>query len=229
MVVCSNFVAAYSTFVCLIAAAAPAAAQLTACQTCCAPGGDCSRAYKGAPGKCCGVSEGQSFCCPGAAGAPGAKCYNCGSTYRCYSGLSSRNICGAHPHHAHPHRRAESAQSTGVMLCLAVGGVLGVLWCARRQGDGGSYADGPMGKPVYGAPVGTPGCYGAPMVHAGYSGSAVAGSAAAGFVGGMLLSEAMDAGHAHGGYSSYGGGDYGGGDFGGGDFGGGDGGFAADS
>lgn len=213
-----------------------AAAQKTACQECCSPGGDCSRAYKGAAGKCCGDVNGQSFCCPGSAGAPGAKCYDCGSTYRCYTGFSSRNICGAgHAHqtvgmHAGTHHsRRHSEASTGYAVMLGVFGVLCVIWCARRRYDGEEYAT----KVVYGHPVGgaCPG-YSQPMMpvgmQPGYSGGAVAGGAAAGFVGGYMLSSAMDAGRHHGGY---GGGDYGecGGDFGGGDFGGGDGGFAADS
>ena len=42
---------------------APTAAQpgmqgLTACQRCCAPGGDCSAADKGSPGTCCGLVTG---------------------------------------------------------------------------------------------------------------------------------------------------------------------------
>ena len=37
----------------------------TPCQQCCAPGGDCSKAFKGTPGKCCGTLNGQAFCCPG--------------------------------------------------------------------------------------------------------------------------------------------------------------------
>eukprot|EP00320_Phaeocystis_rex_P022082 CAMPEP_0119091624 /NCGR_PEP_ID=MMETSP1178-20130426/156944_1 /TAXON_ID=33656 /ORGANISM="unid sp, Strain CCMP2000" /LENGTH=133 /DNA_ID=CAMNT_0007075147 /DNA_START=20 /DNA_END=417 /DNA_ORIENTATION=- len=71
---------------------------LTPCQACCAPGGDCSKAFKGTPGKCCGIVEGQAFCCPGVTfrgpSSGDAKCYNCGTTYRCFTGLSSRNVCG---------------------------------------------------------------------------------------------------------------------------------------
>jgi hypothetical protein len=37
----------------------------TPCQQCCSPGGDCSKAFKGTPGKCCGALNGQAFCCPG--------------------------------------------------------------------------------------------------------------------------------------------------------------------
>lgn len=79
----------------LLGFAALAIAQetpLTECQKCCAPGGDCSKAYKGNPGVCCGTPNGgPSYCCP----AANAKCWNCGSEYRCYSGARpSSNICG---------------------------------------------------------------------------------------------------------------------------------------
>jgi len=212
--------------------------ELTPCQRCCAPGGDCSTAFKGTPGKCCGSIEGQAFCCPGSMGG-GAKCYNCGSQYRCFTGVSSGRICGQAGGHHHRHHRSqygeEVDQSTqGAMLVIMVGIVLAVIFCGRRRYDGEMYQ--PVvgqGKPmVYGSPVppGMPACgygYGGYGGYGnGYSGTAVAGSAAAGFVGGMLVNEAMS--HHH--YPSYGCGDYGGADYGGGgDFGGGDSGFAADS
>ena len=37
---------------------ASANAQLTPCQTCCSPGGDCSKASHGTPGVCCGQVNG---------------------------------------------------------------------------------------------------------------------------------------------------------------------------
>jgi len=242
----------------------------TPCQQCCAPGGDCSKAFKGTPGKCCGTLNGQAFCCPGisyrGAASGDAKCYNCGGeAYRCYTGTSSRNICGGSPQR-HPHEWTRSAPShrleqysrhddssaTGAMLLLGVAIVVGVLFCFRRQHDhvemyhASPYA--PVGTPVPGKPMyGQQMAYGAqPMAYTqpmygtpmyggcggGYSGMAVAGSAAAGFMGGMMLSEAMDAGHHHSDvhHHHYDGGG-GAGDFGGGyGGGGGDGGdFAADS
>ena len=84
---------------CLLVGLSAARAQpvLTPCQTCCAPGGDCLKAYKGTPGKCCGVVNGQAFCCPGVTfrgpSSGDAKCYNCGTTYRCFTGFS-QNVCG---------------------------------------------------------------------------------------------------------------------------------------
>ena len=72
-------------------------ATLTPCQQCCAPGGDCSKAYKGMPGKCCGTVQGQSYCCPGVSfrgqTSGDAKCANCGTSFRCYAGQSSRKVC----------------------------------------------------------------------------------------------------------------------------------------
>jgi hypothetical protein len=162
----------------------------TPCQQCCAPGGDCSKAFKGTPGKCCGTLNGQAFCCPGisyrGAASGDAKCYNCGGeAYRCYTGTSSRNICGGSPQR-HPHEWTRSAPShrleqysrhddssaTGAMLLLGVAIVVGVLFCFRRQHDhvemyhASPYA--PVGTPVPGKPMyGQQMAYGAqPMAYA---------------------------------------------------------------
>ena len=131
---------------------APLTTTRTPCQRCCDPGGDCSAAFKGMPGKCCGTSAGgQAFCCPGTIG--GAKCYGCaGGTYRCFTGTTTRNICGATPSH-HPHHSAEwmryhggdpsrmyrayddDRTTTGMMVLIAVGAVVTILFCVRRQND----------------------------------------------------------------------------------------------
>ena len=125
------------------------------CQQCCAPGGDCSKAFKGTPGKCCGTIGGQAFCCPGityrGASSGDAKCHSCGEAYRCFTGMTTRNVCGVTPgHHTHHssewmrvhagerirmHRYDEDRTSTGLMVLLAVAVVLAVLFCVRRQGD----------------------------------------------------------------------------------------------
>ena len=186
-------------------------AGLTPCQQCCAPGGDCSKAYKGTPGKCCGEIRGQSFCCPGVSyrgpTSGDAKCYNCGSAYRCFSSATAGNVCGvASPtwRHYRGFRGEYSYEGNGGLGVVFIGilFVVVVLSCARGRRD----ASMPYGVPVGGVPVGG---YG----YGGYGGGSVAGGAAAGFVGGMLVSDMMH--HSHSGY--------------GGDFGGGDGGFAADS
>ena len=136
------------------------APALTPCQRCCAPGGDCSKAFKGMPGKCCGVANGQAFCCPGM--MDGAKCYNCGSSYRCYTGLSSHNICGSgggggvpHHHHSaphhHPYYKDQPEQSSmGSMLMIGILVFLAVIFCARRQHDHFEpvYGQMPHGKPI---------------------------------------------------------------------------------
>ena len=61
--------------------------------------GDCSHAFKGSPGKCCGIREGVSYCCPGEAyrgyQSGDAKCYDCGEVYRCFVGSNQGQICGA--------------------------------------------------------------------------------------------------------------------------------------
>ena len=71
--------------------------------------------------------------------------------YRCFTGTSTRNICGATPgHHTHhsaewmrvhvgDHTRLstyhEDRTSTGLMVLLAVAVILAVLFCVRRQND----------------------------------------------------------------------------------------------
>lgn len=129
-----------------------------------------------------------------------------------------------------------------MLLFIGIGIVVGVLACGRRSPDSyhSTYAMTPDGKPIaYGMPQPMPTAgmhpaygYGGGYTGygGGYSGTAVAGSAAAGFVGGMLVSEALDHHHHHGG-GDYGGGYSSGGNYSdGGDYGGGgDSGFAADS
>ena len=213
---------------------------LTPCQQCCAPGGDCSRAYKGAPGKCCGTISGQAFCCPFGTSAAGtsqsAKCYNCGETYRCFTGTAARNICGPSSHSHSWHRAArydDSSDAFGniiqLVFLLCFFGIV-VRTCFMQPPSQAVVFD-QFGKPVGGVPQGVPVMasahphYGYGYCNPGYGGAAVASSAATGFLGGMMVSEMMHAPHHHSDYGDYGGGDYGGG----GDFGGGDGGFAADS
>ena len=222
---------------------------LTPCQRCCAPGGDCSTAFKGAAGKCCGVMNGQAFCCPGAAGQQygGAKCYSCSDSYRCFTGFAAPNICGGRMPVPRMQRLPYDQQRDPIgfnelLVMIAIAGVVFLLCCNNRRHD---YHEAAM-MPQYGPgsamqPVGLPVGPGGYPVHGGYGcpvggyggGMGVAGGAATGFLGGMLVSDMMhSASHHHGDYGGgYGGGyggDYGGG---GGDFGGGggDGGFASDS
>lgn len=238
----------------LVTATAVAVPNLTPCQRCCAPGGDCSAAYKGTPGKCCGVVNGQAFCCPGVA-AQGAKCYSCADSFRCYTGFAARNICGGampvpsagHSHRLPPpryntyyERQGGDGGVTQMLIFMAICGVMFVLCCSRRAHD---YHDGAMMPHGHMAPVGVPvGPGGYPLAGGmypvgGYSGMSTMGSAATGFLGGMLVSDMMHSSHHHGGgdyggsYGGYsGGGDYGGDYGGGGDFGGGgDCGFSSDS
>ena len=118
----------------------------TGCEKCCAPGGDCSHAFKGSPGKCCGIREGVSYCCPGEAyrgyQSGDAKCYDCGGSYRCYMGVASRNICGpAAPPRPHLHRSSSPRSDDGwwLLVLLAVALFWAVNYCNRRS-DAGYYA-----------------------------------------------------------------------------------------
>ena len=240
-------------FACLFVSLSAARAQdtkpvLTPCQACCAPGGDCSKSYKGTAGKCCGIVQGQAFCCPGVTfrgpSSGDAKCYNCGTTYRCFTGFSSQNVCGNSNggggswsrSQMRERQSGQSSDSMFFMLLLGFVAVVLVLNCSRSREthyEGKPVAYGVPavghGQPVMGGPVmgGDYGGYGG-----GYGGGSVAAGAGMGFLGGMVVSDMMH--HSGGGHDGggYGGGDYGGGggDFGGGGgFGGGDSGFSADS
>ena len=235
--------------------ASAAAPPMSPCQKCCSPGGDCSKAYKQAPGKCCGTFDGRAFCCPYGTASDGtsaaAKCYNCGNSYRCYTGTASRSICGyvapsSHHHVSRHHydgfdgsRGGGGGDLFGSILFFLLVAACFYYSCTPRQPpiDHSTIVYDQFGKPILtggGVPQGMPvmanggvpypAMAGYPGGYGGYSGYSVAGSAATGFLGGMMVNEMMHAPHHS--YSDYGdGGDYGGG----GDFGGGDGGFAADS
>jgi len=233
----------------LVSCVALVSADLTPCQQCCQPGGDCSKAYKGERGACCGNVNGQSFCCPHY--TTGAKCFKCNLAYRCYAGRASRNICeadGGIPGGRQSDREggADSFISMVVLMGSAAVIVAAVSSCIRNRRSTPLMAQQTVelqvAKPVMpgqamvagtpcavaqpampgGYPAGYPAAYPHHYPQQGYSGGNVAMGAGMGFLGGMMIGDMMaDAGH-HGGY----GGDYGGG--GGGDFGGGGGDFAAD-
>jgi len=173
-----------------------------------------STAYKGTPGKCCGVIHGQAFCCPGAGGegAGGAKCYNCGETHRCYVGFPAANICGGGGggapvlHRSHRQRLPEggggSSESDGFRQMLLAGFLFLIFFLVCVRGNRQDTQPYPlnygMAPRAVGCPMGCPaGCpvgVGAPISY-GYSGYGAAGGAAAGFAGGVLVSEMMHASH----------------------------------
>jgi hypothetical protein len=66
--------------------------EATGCEACCG-GGNCSDAFRGTPGICCGVIDGRSFCCPNAASSFGeAQCYQPDATsFRCRAAGSSES------------------------------------------------------------------------------------------------------------------------------------------
>ena len=215
---------------------APPAGGLTGCQKRCAPGGDCSAAYKGGAGQCCGNRNGVAFCCPHF--TQGAKCAACVESYRCFStARRPRDICAADGGDLRaPGAEIEpNAVASLLIFVMFVASITcACVACARArraQPMVTTVQMQPMGsQPQAGLPVGTAVPVGSvvagqPVVHhhhhgGGYGGGGTVGMGAGmGFLGGMMMGEMIaDAGH-HGGY----GGDYGGG---GGDFGGGD--FAAD-
>mmetsp|Transcript_9872 Transcript_9872/g.24429 ORF Transcript_9872/g.24429 Transcript_9872/m.24429 type:complete len:235 (+) Transcript_9872:17-721(+) len=213
----------------------------TACQQCCQPGGDCSTAFKGDPGTCCGSVNMQSFCCPHF--STGAKCYRCNMGYRCYHGVApSRDICvdaGGSVSRSHGGESGGGDLVT-LLIVLASTAIIfaAVHSCIRHRharplmSQHAAAVELPVAKPVMAGqampagsvqqatPIGYPSAYPTaypaayPASYGTSCGGNVAMGAGMGFLGGMVLSDMMS--HSHYG----GGGDYGGG--------GGDGGFAAD-
>ena len=205
-------------FACLFVSLSATRAQdtkpmLTPCQACCAPGGDCSKAYKGTAGKCCGIVQGQAFCCPGVTfrgpSSGDAKCYNCGTTYRCFTGFSSQNVCGnsngggggswSRSQMRERHSGQAGQGSMFFMLLLGFVAVVLVLNCSRSRemhyegkpvaygvpASGQPMMAGGYGQPVMGGPV-MGGGYGG-----GYGGGSVAAGAGMGFLGGMVRSSTL--------------------------------------
>jgi len=213
------------------------------CVNCCI-NHDCRLAFMmTSPGVCCGMhpATGAQSCCPF-----DASCVRCRSKWRCtrskyITRTTKCQVCGddrpSDCFYRQPVYHHSSGSSYSFMLMLLLIGFCAIGACAyQRQGgfydepvivqQGAPQITGytPNGQPIYAQPQ-------VVMAQGGYGGGSVAGAAATGFVGGMLVGEALDAGH--GGYGGYGGG-YGGGGYGGeyggggGGFGGGDGGFDAD-
>eukprot|EP00325_Prymnesiales_sp_UTEX-LB-985_P013270 CAMPEP_0174756326 /NCGR_PEP_ID=MMETSP1094-20130205/106701_1 /TAXON_ID=156173 /ORGANISM="Chrysochromulina brevifilum, Strain UTEX LB 985" /LENGTH=232 /DNA_ID=CAMNT_0015962233 /DNA_START=84 /DNA_END=782 /DNA_ORIENTATION=+ len=104
----------------LVAFAAAQETPLTECQKCCSPGGDCSKANKGNPGVCCGQSNGGlGYCCPIAVAGRPAKCWNCGSEYRCYTGSRPPpTICGGGGNPSYG--RSDGTQTSLISALVAV-------------------------------------------------------------------------------------------------------------
>ena len=193
-----------------------------------------STAFKGQPGKCCGTVNNKAFCCPGGYSERDAKCHDCGGSYRCFTGIASRSICGPAPQMSYRpnyHYREQGESSTmGLIVFVGIIAVFCIL-CMRRPQAHDYYEGAPVTYDQFGKPVmmGQPAMMPPAMpVYGGYGyGGWGMGGATTGFLGGMLVSDMMHSSHHHG--VDYGGGDYsggGGGDDGGG---GGDSGFAADS
>ena len=177
-------------------------------------GGDCSAAYKGGAGQCCGNRNGVAFCCPHF--TQGAKCAACVESYRCFStARRPRDICAAdggdlRAPGADIEPNAVASLLIFVMFVASI--TCACVACARArraQPMVTTVQMQPMGsQPQAGLPVGTAVPVGSvvagqPVVHhhhGGYGGGGTVGMGAGmGFLGGMMMGEMIaDAGH-HGG------------------------------
>ena len=231
--------------------------QLTPCQTCCSPGGDCSKASHGSPGVCCGQVNGvgRGYCCP-----PTAKCGKCQNEYRCYTGirpppdmcaLSGGRVGGTSSLRGGGGGEGFNASSDSVNTVVGLLAVFFIFFamhtCARGRTPQAVHATPgvlavPMGKPIppgahgnlpvavaHAAPMQHPGCHPVGGPGYGYGGGGYGGGGNVAMGAGMGFLGGMMMGEMMADAGHHGGGDYGGGDYGGGgDFGGGGGDFAAD-
>lgn len=135
------------------------------CASCCAAGGDCSKAFKGGPGICCGYTEYRvAQCCQS-----GVRCWWCNGEYR----------CGYRPIRC---KTEYAVSSLDVVMTAALSAcfVIAVARCACERRH-------PATTVVQGAPVVvSPGG----VIVADRTGGAMEGKLL-GFAGGMLLSDAM--------------------------------------
>jgi len=203
------------------------------CDNCCFRN-DCSLAFSMTqPGVCCGAhpysNRRQTGCCP-----MGASCVACGNIWKCtrstyVTRTSKCSICRDDPVREcmFSHRSGYGGHYGGSSFISVLFLLLVLCAIAACFFYGGQQEEVVVvqGGPQYGQPIGMPGQT-VVVQGGGYGygpGAGMATGAAAGFVGGMMVGEALD----HGGGYGYGGG-YGGGGYGGGDMGGGDMGFSAD-
>jgi len=141
----------------LVAVACLVSAEPTACESCCNLNGveaasACSLAFKGKPGKCCGLVSGRGYCCPD---ERSSMCFKCNAGYRCYETSSGRppsSICdtlGGFPSSSHSGSRHESGRenylsnnfdtqgnplvSMVILLLLGASIVSAFSFCARQH------------------------------------------------------------------------------------------------
>eukprot|EP00301_Raphidiophrys_heterophryoidea_P011392 c17500_g1_i1.p1 GENE.c17500_g1_i1~~c17500_g1_i1.p1 ORF type:complete len:222 (-),score=31.40 c17500_g1_i1:71-736(-) len=194
-------------FVCLLAGFV-SAVSATSCDSCCLYGTFCSSAYNGQPGKCCSIVNSVAYCCP-----------TSGSTYGDYTCVRS-----SYGYSCSQHKNTASV-SGGVIGAIVAGVVVGIFICAfcaicsRRRRQYAVYNQPAYAQPVYAPqPTYTPQPAYAPgyvqttyvqqptYVQSGYSGSTVAAGTGAGFVGGLLVGEALSNQqhhhHHHGGFNT---------------------------
>ena len=210
-----------------------AAAAATGCEDCCAPGGSCALAYKQGPGVCCGQLGSTSFCCP----SPAAKCFRCESgAFRCFGASSNEPACSICGDAGDPRTKCKPASPAGQAFAPLIVFVIVCILCMKWRGSqfqepvhghyvaavepvpmytsqAPGYGQQPMyGQPMYAQPMYGQPMYGQPMQAPGYSGGTVAAAAGAGFLGGVMVDQAMHGyGNQGGGWGGGGGGGWGGG------------------
>jgi len=135
----------------LVASQAPQ--QLTGCQQCCSPGGDCSKASHGNEGVCCGQVNGvgPGYCCP-----TDAKCVPCATSYRCYRGIRPPpSVCANDG--GRPGFGADETVSSLVGLLSMLLLCFALYTCMRGRRTALAHSDSALAPvPVGGIQLGTP-------------------------------------------------------------------------
>lgn len=152
---------------------------LSECQQCCSPGGDCSKAFHGQPGTCCGTKEDAqlAFCCPDVL-ATNSRCWECHDNFKCYNGVRpAADICASSGGSVGgQHTTVTDADYLILGLCTSLLIFAGVAACLRMR-----MARSPLatqtGVPMTGMPVtsGTAMATAMPMAKPGEPSHAVEG------------------------------------------------------
>jgi len=163
------------------------------CDSCCSKGGSCLQAFQGKEGVCCGRNEGVPYCCP----VESAHCVASGRGFPCKAVTSKKN------------------SRVGLIIGIIVAAVVAVCICTlcysfyKRETNNDSN-NLPTTSPPYGGaapaysypttsavpvaysyPTAVNTGYSGTAVNTGYAGTTVAGAAGAGFLGGMLVEDAL--------------------------------------
>lgn len=162
---------------------------LSSCDTCCRMGGQtCDTAFHDQPGQCCGFENGAGKCCP-----HGARCVQCPLTASFYFNGEDEIRCVWPGEHVTCGRRHVTLDLLNLFLIGTLVGILLLSCCPRSHREPHEIYT-VSGTPVCSATATTTAV---PVVAANAtpSGSNTVVAMGTGLLGGMLLSDALEAGY----------------------------------